>query len=272
MRAHHPKGRLLPALERNILKYRALEMVIILFEVEQLKEFVVAAVQATDVYNGESQPRIPKGAKNKYKKAWSALVADGVLTQAESDEIQRLLDYRNDIGHRIHELTYDLSREPIAEEYVRFRNDMPFKIAKYDYQARSQIKYYRDKIYREIGLKYITVISFDSLLFEAAAKTYEQELRQLDRKIVRQLAQRKKQIEALNREIVSANADADSVYPLYKKDNGTLTAQGIKTCYYLFSEGKSTLAVAHLLRVSYRTAARRRRDWERGQPTSKPDN
>jgi hypothetical protein len=41
MRAYHPTGTQLPALERNILKYRALEMVIILFKVEELKKSLV---------------------------------------------------------------------------------------------------------------------------------------------------------------------------------------------------------------------------------------
>ena len=122
MRAYHPKGTQLPALERNILKYRALEMVIILFEVENLKNFVLNAVQGTDkVLREPGKQRIPEGAKNKYKKAWTALVSDGVLTQCESAEIQRLIDYRNSIGHRLHELTYDLSRETIAEDMKRFQ-------------------------------------------------------------------------------------------------------------------------------------------------------
>jgi hypothetical protein len=167
MRAHYPKGRLLPALERNILKYRALEMVIILFEVEHLKEFVVAAVQ---------------------------------------------------------------------------------------------------------GRKFVIPLSFNRLLFEAADKTYEQELRRLHRKIVRQLAMREKQIEGLNRELSSENADTASFFPLYKKRNGTLTTQGIEICYRLFDRDRSTLAVAHFLRISYRAAARRRRAWERagGKSRSAP--
>jgi uncharacterized protein YutE (UPF0331/DUF86 family) len=167
MRAHHPKGRLLPALERNILKYRALEMVIILFEVENLKKFVLAAVQATDSFRDPSKEQIPKGAKDQYKKAWAALVADGILTQSESSEIQRLVNYRNTIGHRIYELTFDLSRERIAQELQEFREEIASKIAMYDYSARQKIKHYRDKIFDQIGRRYITVIPFDWLLFKA---------------------------------------------------------------------------------------------------------
>jgi hypothetical protein len=265
MRAHHPKGRLLPALERNILKYRALEMMIILFEVEHLKEFVVAAVQATDDLRHPSQPRIPNTSKNKYERAWAALIADEILTKAESDEIQRLVHYRNDIGHRVHELTYDLSREPIAQDFVESRDDIPFKVAKYDYNARQRIKYYSSMIQENIGRKYVFPLSFNRLLFEAADKTYEQELRRLGRKIVRQLALRKKQIEELSRELASEDVSAAGFSQLYKKKNGTLTTRGVEICYRLFDHDRSTLAVAHFLRISYRAAAHRRRAWERGR-------
>src|SRR6266446_8994619 len=131
MRVHPPRGRALPALERNILMYRALEMIIILFEVEHLKEFVVSAVQATDKHRDQSKQRIPEGSRNIHRKAWAALVADGVLTRAESTEIQHLIAYRNDIGHRIHELTYDLSRDPVAQLGIELRDDAPFHVAKY---------------------------------------------------------------------------------------------------------------------------------------------
>jgi hypothetical protein len=111
MREYHPRGRQLPALERNILKYRAFEMVLVLFRIEHLKNFVLNSVRAT--YPG----RFPPGAKNVYRSAWTVLVADGVITQAESSEIQHLVDYRNAIAHNIHHLTSDLSRDPVAEDY-----------------------------------------------------------------------------------------------------------------------------------------------------------
>jgi hypothetical protein len=41
-----------------------------------------------------------------------------------------------------------------------------------------------------------------------------------------------------------------------------LSNRGVKVCYQLFDQGNSTLAVAHLLRISYRAAARRRQAWD----------
>jgi hypothetical protein len=114
VRRHHPKGRQLPALGQNILKYRALEMVMILFYAENLNQVVVSSIRATDRFTTVErlrEERLPDGTKNLHKKAWKILVEDGILTKAENEEIQRLINYRNDIGHRIHQLVADVSRD-----------------------------------------------------------------------------------------------------------------------------------------------------------------
>jgi uncharacterized protein YutE (UPF0331/DUF86 family) len=110
----HPTSSRLLAIERNILKYRALEMVMILFHVENLKAFVLDAIRTTDEIRNNIKPRIPKGRRNIYSKAWEILVSDGILTDTEKSEIEGLIDYRNDVAHRIHELTYDLNPMPFV--------------------------------------------------------------------------------------------------------------------------------------------------------------
>lgn len=179
----------LPALERNILKYRAFEMVLMLFYIENLKAFVLDSIRATDKLHDEAGQRIPHGAKNIYGKAWAALVADGILSEEDKNEIERLVDYRNDIAHKIHELTYDLGRGAISRDHRKFFG------VKYDYNALSKLTSYRKKIEKGIQSKYIISISFNDLLFEAAEKTYQQELRRLHKKITRQFAIRKTSVE-----------------------------------------------------------------------------
>jgi hypothetical protein len=259
---HHPRGRALPALEQNILKYRALEMVIILFAAEDLKNFVVEVARKFRDPSGRKV--IPDGAKNPYKKACHVLVSAGILTDAENDEIRSLANYRNDIAHRIQEFTMDISRNPFVEIHA----DLP-SIAKYNYDARRKIKFYRDELVKRIGRqKSYYLFSLEHLFFGAAHKTYEQELRRLRRRIVRQLATRKHEIDGLNEELATIDevlvndASAIGLCPRQKKKNGTLTSRGVEICYQLFDEGKSTLAVAHLLHISYGAAARRRRKWE----------
>src|SRR5207247_235304 len=95
MSRDNPKGRRLPALERNILKYRAFEMVVLLFLIEDLRSYVLRTIRANN------KRTIPEGSKKPYEKAWAYLVDNGVITQDESDDIHRLIDYRNTIAHDI---------------------------------------------------------------------------------------------------------------------------------------------------------------------------
>ncbi len=251
-----PKGSRLPALERNILKYRALEMVMILFHAESLKDFVLKSIQATDRIASPHSPRIPSGSKEKYKKAWAILVADKILTQKESEDVQRLVDYRNDIGHRIHFLTCDISHDSFSQDFAQVSD------VKYNYHALHKLKEYRQKIEGWLSGRYAMSLSPDTLLFQAAEKTYESELRLLDRKIKSQLEVRKKDIQNLNRELSqdSYRILDTTPYP-FTHENGKLTQSGLELCYRFFDQNKSPLAVAYLLRISYRAAMKRWRQF-----------
>ena len=105
----------LSALEKNELKRRALEMILLLFYIEDLKHFVVSSIRATDHHHDDpSRHRLPGGTKNLYKKAWTVLVEARVLTKDEGDEIEELIDYRNLVAHQTQRLTSDISRYPSA--------------------------------------------------------------------------------------------------------------------------------------------------------------
>jgi hypothetical protein len=103
-----PLGSTLPALEQNVLKLRAMEMLLVLFYAEELKRDVLDCIQTTDglmsrLRGSQASPeRVPKGTKNPVDKALKALIADGVITAAEKAELIQLIDYRNVIGHLLH--------------------------------------------------------------------------------------------------------------------------------------------------------------------------
>ena len=162
-------------------------------------------------------------------------------------------------------LTCDLSRSPIAQDFSQWKG------VKYDYGALKKLEYYRHKILRGFRSKYIMSISPNPVLFEAAEKTYQQELRRLNQKIIRQVAIRKGEIQKLNAELSSEDSGllgtVDLYHPLHKAANGTLTNRGIEICYKFFDHNKSTLAVAYLMHISYRAAVNRRRAWERAGGT-----
>lgn len=253
MRQYYPRGRRLPALERNILKYRAFEMMLVLFHIEHLKNFVLASVRATN------RNSLPEGTKNVYAKAWQILVTDGIITEEESVEIQRLIDYRNTIAHSVHQLTGDLSRDSIAEDFIEFRQ------VRYDYTALKKTKKYRDKISRGMRARYVVSLSFESLVFEAAEKVYEQEIARLAQTINRQIHDRKTQSSDAKAEIKAVAhvlREIEPYHPLNVSRSGALTKRGVEVCHRLFSLGLSTFAVSYVMHISYRAVAKRRRKWE----------
>lgn len=175
----------LRALEKNILKYRALQMVLLLHQVESLKSFVIGSIQSSDsLPTRQRKPRLPPGTKNIAKKAWSILVEEGVITQEESSDIQGIIDIRNQIGHSIHDLVNDIS----APWYKRSADPV------YDYFALERFEAYREKISEAMGKKFVLLIGLRELSFDEAEKTYKEELARLHKRISRQYADRKREL------------------------------------------------------------------------------
>ena len=238
-------------------------MVIILFHVEQLKSFVLFAVRATDkiLYpNDETRHRLPNGTKKLYEKMWALLVSDGILTQEESDDLQEIIDYRNQIGHSIEKLTFDINNEPNSEHYIRFLG------VKYDYEALKRLESYRDKIHKELSINYVLPLGIDSLLFKSAEYTFKRELKRLDKKIRRLLAIRNDEIKAIKSELNTIDPNLiDEIWPDHPENllqNGQLSKRGVNCCYTLFENGLSNLAVSYLMSLSLKSITKRRKSWE----------
>lgn len=146
---HRPHGRTPARWEADLLKLRAFEMVLVLFYMEDLKKLILAAIEFTDklngvtrLDNGEPKTKEPKESK-KIKLARAVLVSEGVINQAESEELRSLLDYRNTIGHEIHKLTVDVG----AYSGLTRRDPKSLKpIPTYDYSAAKRAKQLRQAI------------------------------------------------------------------------------------------------------------------------------
>jgi uncharacterized protein YutE (UPF0331/DUF86 family) len=259
MEMHFPRGNRLSALEKNQLKRRALEMVLVLFYIEDLKHFVVESIRATDRLRGLANGgRLSPPTKNLYRKAWAILVDAGVLSQQESDEIQELVDYRNLVAHQTHALTADVGRYTS----LRAADDA----ARYDDSALERVQYLREKLFSEMGRKFVLSISFRGLNFEAAERAYLEELEILNRKLRRQIEvlraetdQTNAQIRVLHQSGVLATLEPG--HPAQINRSGQLTSQGIHCCRELFTAGASPFVVAHLMRLSLRAATRQHGLW-----------
>jgi hypothetical protein len=197
-----PLGSTLPALEQNILKYRAMDMILVMFYAEELKREVLDPIQTTDRWRARQKTgkieRVPSGTKNPVDKALDALIADGAIKPNEKKEIVELIDYRNMIAHQMHNMLGDLSPTRYARDLAMFGSNVP----KYNYGAVKRLQYYHkrfDEMYRTHS--YITTLSMNTLLFRAAEKTFLAEVKRFDHKIARLLKERNASIKKINAEM-----------------------------------------------------------------------
>jgi len=264
-----PLGSQLPALERNILKLRAMQMLLILFYAEELKRQVLNLIQGTDglwarlVTDGSRRERVPKRTKNPVGKALDALIEDGAISPEEKAEIISLIDYRNLIGHEMHELVADVSTDREVRRRAEFRNGEKA----FDYEAVERLQHYRRRLG---GLwrthHYVMTYSENNFMFKAAERTFLSEIGKLKTKIRKLHEVRGAKIDALNGELSLAGTefDDDELYPghpLHHYEDRRLTRRGEEICYRLFDSGRSPMAVAHLLGISLRAARKRRKMW-----------
>ncbi|MBK0022876.1 hypothetical protein L7D45_22005 [Brucella pseudogrignonensis] len=259
-----PLGSRLPALEQNILKLRSAQMVLVLFYAEQLKVRVLSLIQRTDsfmAHTGRAE-RVPQGTKNPVGKCLDALEADGALSADEKAEIRRLINYRNSVGHDVHELVADITSERSVRRSWRY---LPENFARYDYEAVERLQYFLKLLgERQRTHHYIGTISFNWLQFRSAERVFLNEIKLLRRKIAKQWEARQQQIDDLNKQMQSAiigSGETDPRHPSNQYDDGRLTLRGEEICYRLFDQGLSPMAVAHLMGLQLTSVRNRQRSW-----------
>jgi hypothetical protein len=268
MRYHvDPRGGRLPALEKNILKFRALEMTLLLFHSERLQQEILDAVQGYDAIvaklrnDPNHRQRVPEGTKDAQKKCRAALVADGIFSADEAAEIKAIVDFRNNVAHSIHKLTADIGTSQVARDHMRYRGAGE---PSYDYKALARVRELRAALSERTSSR-IQTLDFAPLLFEAAETTLDEELARLRRKIDKQMSVRRRENAALQSELSVADTELvewkHPSHPLAKYDDGRLTARGQEICYRLFDLDRSPMAVAIMMRISLRSAKARHRGW-----------
>ena len=149
----------LPALEKNILVFRALQMALFLFYAEDLKRTLIGSVGAVI----HEQKKDLKGGKL-LTAILKRLISEDLLSQPESLELQNLLEHRNQIAHQIQRLTGDIE---IPGRRYRFRHYLQLD---YDYAALNRVKKWQQVIWTRLHRHYRLPLSLDPLLFEAAEK------------------------------------------------------------------------------------------------------
>lgn len=270
MERYRPHGRTVTTLEADVLKLRALEMVLVLFYVENLKGFIISSVKLTKRLRKIPDNITPEKNNEEqisFKKAHELLISEGVITQEESEQLKEMIDYRNTIGHEIHRITIDIGAYANLAEY-----DLPngHKIAKYNYSAVQRVQNLRKKIERKMMEKSFSFeLSFNTLAFDAAEQAYLKEIKRLKKKVNAGIDKLNITIETTNKIIRNIPRKVmDTIQPGHPKNtksNGTFSAEGAKGILMLYDAKATPLAASYIMRVSYRTASKWYKEWIKKQ-------
>ena len=178
----------LPALERNILKYRTFQITLVIFYCEHLKRRIQSIVATQSRFNRMLDRKQQNDArhanrKTNWKKSLTTLREWEILSKEETHEIRELIDYRNIIAHEIHRLVGDIGSNSsmfrIGDYLVDFKYDAVERL-------RQILKALEARV---IEKRYVIPIDMETLVFEAAERSYENEMRKLTRRIDVQYAQ-----------------------------------------------------------------------------------
>jgi hypothetical protein len=242
-----PRGGGASALERNVLRYRAIEASLYLFYTAEIREFMLenvfplvsevggvagwkTAAEARQeqlmralVTEAEAAGRIsadeaaalapaaphdPKEGK-KLRRAFGYAVANGMFEAAEADELMALLQYRNEVAHHIHLVMADVTRSYWTADYVAYAAPA------YKSEALDRLRAYRGELWERFGrLSSLYRSSFQHLLFEHAERVFEEDLVRLDRRIRAQIDDERTRFEALRPELsLSGTGLVDDLHP-----------------------------------------------------------
>lgn len=300
-----PRGGHASALERNVLRYRAIEATVYLFYADEVRSYLLSAVppkageviwtppeewrlqrvlgnvlrdaEAAGKLTPEDAAALRRASASdrqqgkKLKTALGYAVTIGIFTGAEAAELKMLLDYRNDIAHRIPQVMSDISRTSFAINYVAYIAPA------YKGDALDRLRAFRRSLWERGRGKLMLRLSMDPMLFELAEHTYEKELKRLERVIKKQISHESKRYNAVKAELDLRGTELiDDLSPRFPPNyrpgrhgygdsyipaTGHLTKRGAEICYRLFDLGKSPTAVAYLMGMTLRSAERRRRSW-----------
>jgi hypothetical protein len=256
------------ALEHNIVKYRAMQMTLAIYYAEEIRRVVITAIQTQDKFSKSLKPnetteRLPPGAKRPLEKALAIWVDEKLISQNEADDIKRLVDYRNDIAHRMHLLHADLSKYRWVKDRQKYG---PQDKVQYDSDAAVEmealLRLLNDRLR---AASRVLTLNPNALLFDAAEKSLKQELKSLRLKIDNLFRQRKLEITAINAELKSIHTtfrgEAAPNHWYQRYDNGRLTPRGVEVCYRLFDKAYSPVTIAYAMGLSLHAVKKRQKMW-----------
>ena len=256
------------ALERNVMMYRTIQFVLVIHYTEELKKTVVKHVQDHYIefkdgqmldrdYSTDTSPKSFYGSLNKW-------VDEGLIDDKESSEIRHLVNFRNDVAHRLNQLSVDISRYSFHQDFVRRYPDL---LKHHDCEAVDRLK----KMIKLLNARILHshrpyVLDLESHYFETAESILFSELKSLERKIKRLASKRRKEDNEVNRELKIIRTEFSDQFQLpywrLRNRNGRLTKTGSALCNDLFAAGFSTLSIAYVMELSIDSTRARKRAYK----------
>ncbi|MEN3238985.1 hypothetical protein PUR29_36730 [Methylobacterium ajmalii] len=243
-------------------------MILIIYHAEELKRDVIHGVAAQkrwhDLLHDIVTPKVDDtdNPAKKQKRAFDFLIADGVLTPQERNQMVALIGRRNGIAHHLDQVMADLETGCSVRDWVDY---MPNRQT-HDYEALDQLRAARKLLSdRMASRQYVLELNFRKFFFETTEKILSKDIMALERRISKLVCHRAKEIARLNGEFSLTETDLtgifDPCWPENRYGRGRLTPRGVEICYRLFDLGKSAMAVAHLMNLSLAASRRRERMW-----------
>ena len=256
------------ALEKNLMLYRTIQFALVIHYTEELKKAVIIPVQykfsefkvkrtrGPGKYSQDTSPKVFYGSLKKW-------VDEGLINDKESSEICRLINFRNDVAHRLNQLNVDISRYSFHQRLLR---DYPDMLKRHDYEVVDRLKTMIKLLnVRKRRHHWPSIIGLEGLYFETAESILVSELNSLDRKIERLAIKRRKEANEINRELKAIQSEfSDRFQPEYwplRYENGRLSKTGSTLCDDLFAAGFSTLSIAYAMELSINSARARKRTY-----------
>lgn len=104
------------AVEKLIIKIRALEHVLYLYEFEHLKHFIEGSVRASvqarvGYHNSRNWMEMLPSGKTHFDRCCKLLKNEAIIFADDLNKIRELVNYRNDIAHEIQHVTLDIIKQ-----------------------------------------------------------------------------------------------------------------------------------------------------------------
>jgi hypothetical protein len=159
--------------DRDVLHFRACLIVLCIYYCEYIKSTIVATLEGSDRRSPARRDRL------RIHEALNILLRDGLILPAEKTELLRLVQYRNDIAHHIHQVAAGANATPTVQLGVVSALDPS------DSEYLSRLRFYADEIVERLETRYRVPFSVTPFLFHETKEAYEAELRRLADKLQR---------------------------------------------------------------------------------------